>query len=80
MLRLPLSQGRLLPKQNNAELVAIAADSIVGRGIVLLQHDLRINSYGKQSGVSVEHYVISSGIREMVAGTSIGRKFKAMRR
>jgi haloacid dehalogenase-like hydrolase len=38
----------------------------------------RINTYGKQSGVSVEHYVISSGIREMVAGTSIGRKFRAI--
>jgi hypothetical protein len=38
----------------------------------------RINTYGKQSGVNVEHYVISSGLRELVAGTSIGRKFKAI--
>lgn len=38
----------------------------------------RINSYGRASGVRVEHYVISSGIREMVIGTPISRKFKAL--
>ncbi len=38
----------------------------------------RINKYGKASGVDVQHYVISSGIREMVAGTPIARKFKAI--
>jgi hypothetical protein len=36
----------------------------------------RIDAYGKEQGVKVEHYVISSGIREMVAGTKIARKFK----
>ena len=36
----------------------------------------RINEYGKQSGVRVEHYVISSGIREMIAATRIAREFK----
>lgn len=38
----------------------------------------RINSYGKQSGVAVEHYIISSGIKEMVTGTPIAKKFKAI--
>lgn len=38
----------------------------------------RINEYGRLSGVRVEHYVISSGIREMVLGTPIARKFKAV--
>jgi hypothetical protein len=38
----------------------------------------RINSYGKQSGVAVEHYIISSGIKEMVLGTPIKNKFKAI--
>jgi len=36
----------------------------------------RINTYGKKRGIEVEHYVISSGIKEMVAGTSIAKCFK----
>ncbi len=38
----------------------------------------RINKYGKESGVRVEHYVISSGIREMIAGTKVANEFKAI--
>ncbi len=36
----------------------------------------RINNYGATSGVKVEHYIISSGIREMIEGTKIAKKFK----
>ena len=35
----------------------------------------RINEHGKDRGVVVEHYVISSGLREMIRGTSIGDRF-----
>lgn len=35
----------------------------------------RINEYGRQKGLKVEHYIISSGIREMIAGTSIAKEF-----
>lgn len=35
----------------------------------------RINVYAKESGVAVKHYVISSGIREMVQGSPIARYF-----
>jgi hypothetical protein len=38
----------------------------------------RITEYAKQSGVTLDHYVVSSGIREMVAGTPIARKFRAI--
>jgi len=38
----------------------------------------RINEYGKQSGVAVQHYIISSGIREMVKGTPIAKNFQAI--
>lgn len=38
----------------------------------------RINEYGRVSGVRVDHYVISSGIREMVLATKIARHFKAI--
>lgn len=36
----------------------------------------RINQYGKLSGLRITHHIISSGIREMIAGTSIFRHFK----
>ena len=36
----------------------------------------RINEYGKKIGISVEHYLVSSGLEEIVAGTSIADKFK----
>ena len=36
----------------------------------------RINDYGRAAGVAVEHYVISSGLREMISSTSIGNQFK----
>ena len=33
----------------------------------------RIRSYGKDHGVIVEHYIISSGLKEMIEGTSISK-------
>lgn len=36
----------------------------------------RINEYGKTKGVTVEHYIISSGIAEIIEGTSIRKYFK----
>lgn len=36
----------------------------------------RINEYGKSKGVIVEHYIISSGLKEMIEGTEIAEKFK----
>lgn len=36
----------------------------------------RINTYGAENGVQVEHYIISSGLKEMIEGTSIADKFK----
>ena len=35
----------------------------------------RINAYGKARGVNVEHYIVSSGNEEIVAGTSIADRF-----
>ncbi len=34
----------------------------------------RINAYGEQKGIIVEHYIISSGLKEMIDGTGIARK------
>lgn len=36
----------------------------------------RINEYGKCKGVIVEHYIISSGLKEMIEGTEVAGKFK----
>ena len=33
----------------------------------------RIRAYGKEHGVIVEHYIISSGLKEMIEGTSVAR-------
>ncbi len=34
----------------------------------------RIKEYGERCGVEVEHYIISSGLKEMIEGTSIAKK------
>lgn len=36
----------------------------------------RINDYGKELGVNVEHYIVSSGMKEMIEGTPIAKYFK----
>jgi len=36
----------------------------------------RINKYGESIGVQVEHYIISSGIKEIIEGTPIAKYFK----
>ena len=36
----------------------------------------RINAYGEKLGVKIEHYIISSGVKEIIDGTSIGKYFK----
>lgn len=51
-----------------------------GRGIVLFpgvqDWFRRINAFGESLGVQVEHYVISSGLREIIEGCSIAGEFK----
>jgi len=36
----------------------------------------RINTYGEAKGLRIEHYINSSGIREMIEGTEIAHEFK----
>ena len=52
----------------------------MGRGIVLFPgvEDWfeRINAFGRSQGVTVEHYVISSGLREIIEGSAISGAFK----
>ena len=36
----------------------------------------RINEFGKEYGYEVEHYIISSGMKEMIKGTTIANNFR----
>jgi len=36
----------------------------------------RINAFGQSLGIQIEHYIISSGVRDIVSGTSIAKHFK----
>ena len=36
----------------------------------------RINAFGEEQGVQVEHYIISSGLREIIEGSTISGEFK----
>ena len=51
-----------------------------GRSIVLFpgvqEWFGRINAYGAEQGVQVEHYIISSGLREIIEGSTISGEFK----
>lgn len=38
----------------------------------------RVRAYGEAAGVEVEHYIISSGIREMIEGSAIASEFEAI--
>ena len=36
----------------------------------------RINDYGKSLGIEVEHFIISSGLKEIIEGSKIAKEFK----
>jgi hypothetical protein len=75
--------GLMIEKANAAHVPIRKRDFInAGKNVALFEgvEDWfdRITTYGKKSGVEVKHYIISSGIREMIRGTKIGKKFEAI--
>ena len=38
----------------------------------------RIREYGAEKGIIIEHYIISSGLKEMIEGTPIAKEFKEL--
>lgn len=38
----------------------------------------RVNAYGRSIGLTVEHYIVSSGLREIIEGCRIAREFRAI--
>lgn len=73
----------MLDKAHAAHVPVRKADFVnFGKSVTLFEGVLdwfeRINAYGKQHGLKVEHYIISSGNREMIEGTPIARKFTSI--
>lgn len=73
----------MLDKAEAAQIPVRKADFVnFGRSVTLFEgvEDWfdRINVYGRERGLKVEHYIISSGNREMIEGTPIARKFSAV--
>lgn len=68
-----------LAKKNEVEITKESFNKL-GKDVVLLKGVKtwfkRINDYGKSLGVEVEHYIISSGLAEIINGTSIAKEFK----
>lgn len=68
-----------LAKKNEVEITKESFNKL-GKDVVLLKGVKtwfkRINEYGKSLGVEVEHYIISSGLAEIINGTSIAKEFK----
>ena len=73
----------MLDKANAAQVPVRKVDFVnFGRSVTLFEGVIdwfdRINRYGKERGVKVMHYIISSGNREMIEGTPIAKKFAAI--
>ncbi len=71
----------LMIKKAGENNIPITRESFVGKGKhvelfkgVTTWFD-RVNEYGKTKGIVIEHYIISSGLKEIVEGTPIADKF-----
>ena len=72
----------LMIEKSRAAKKSIHRDSFVGMGRDLeffpgvAEWFGRISAFGAEAGVRVEHYVISSGLREIIEGSPIGGEFR----
>lgn len=77
-----LAYMRLMIEKSEAAKIPIRKDDFInfGKNILLFpgvkDWFKRINAYGKSKKVNVEHFIISSGLREMIEGTPIASCFK----
>ncbi len=76
-----LAYMRLMIQKASAKGVSIRKEDFVkyGRSVALFEGVTdwfqRINSYATSKTVEIKHYIISSGIREMIEGTPIASEF-----
>lgn len=77
-----LAYMRHMLKKASEKSVPVARDTFVALGKDIEYYPgvedwfERINNYGKENGIVIEHYVISSGIKEIIEGSSIKKYFK----
>ena len=72
----------MMIKKYNEKGIKLTRDFLVESGKSVELYDgvetwfKRINEYGESVGLEVEHYVVSSGLKEIIEGTSISKYFK----
>lgn len=72
----------MMIQKSNEKNMPLHRDTLVNNGKDIEFYDGvtewfdRVNQYGALVGVSVEHYIISSGLKEIIEGSSISDKFK----
>lgn len=79
-----LAYMHLLIKHAKAQDVPVTKKCIIdhGKGLQLFpgasDYFDRITEYGRERQVKIDHFIISSGLREIIQGTEIAKKFKAI--
>jgi hypothetical protein len=77
-----LAYLNLMLREANAKQVPIRRDDFIeyGRSVDLFPGVIewfdRVNAEGKKRGLAIQHFIVSSGLREMVQGSRIARKFE----
>ncbi len=72
----------LMLKKTHEKGVHITRDALVSLGRDIEYYPgveewfRRIDNYGKENGIIIEHYIISSGIKEIIEGSAIKNHFK----
>lgn len=73
-LMLDLARGKIVLNRENLAVYGASIELYPG----VTEWFDRINAYGRLHGITVEHYILSSGLREMIDGTSIRKHFRAV--
>lgn len=66
------AKGRLIPNKETLKRYGANVELFAG----VKEWFDRITEYGDIHGVTIEHYIISSGLKEMIEGTAIADKFE----
>ena len=71
MLRKSREKGLTLRRE---DLVEMGRSIVLFRGVK--EWFARINAFGESLGVEIEHYILSSGLREIIEGSGISHEFR----